>query len=64
MEPARVSPSDVHRLTQAGKAILVCAYPDRETCSKMWLPGAITRSQFQDGLPEIKKDQEIIFYCS
>jgi hypothetical protein len=51
-------------MAQEGKTILVCAYPDRETCSKMWLPGAITRAQFQDGLPEIKKDQEIIFYCS
>jgi len=64
MEPTRVSPSDVYRQVKEGKAILVCAYPDKETCSKMWLPGAITRTQFQDGLSEFKKKQEIIFYCS
>jgi hypothetical protein len=64
MDPTRVSPSDVYQQVKAGKAILVCAYPDKETCSKMWLPGAITRTQFQDRLWEVKKEQEIIFYCS
>jgi hypothetical protein len=63
MEPIRISPAEVYRLAQEGNAILVCAYPDKETCSKMWLRGAITRTEFQDRLSEINKEQEIIFYC-
>jgi len=64
MEPTRISPMEVYPRVKEGKAILVCAYPDKETCSKMMLPGAITRTQFQDSLSEIKKEQEIIFYCA
>jgi hypothetical protein len=64
MEPIRISPLEVYRLAKDGNAILVCAYPDEETCSKMWLRGAITRTEFQARLLEIKKDQEIIFYCA
>ncbi|MBI5579044.1 MAG: ArsR family transcriptional regulator [Deltaproteobacteria bacterium] len=64
MEPIRISPEEVNRRTKDGGAILVCAYPDEETCSKMWLPGAITRTEFQDRLSELKKGQEIIFYCT
>jgi hypothetical protein len=64
MEPIRISPSEVYRLAKDGNAILVCAYPDEETCSKMWLRGAMTRTEFQARLFEIKKEQEIIFYCA
>jgi len=64
MEPIRISSSEVYRLANDGNAILVCAYPDEETCSKMWLRGAITRTQFQDRLSEFKKGKEIIFYCA
>jgi rhodanese-related sulfurtransferase len=64
MEPFRISPSEAYRLAKDGNAILVCAYPDEETCSKMCLRGAITRTEFQDRLPDFKKGQEIIFYCA
>jgi hypothetical protein len=64
MEPIRISPSEVYRLAKDGNAILVCAYPDVETCSKMWLRGAMTRTKFQTRLSEFKKDQKIIFYCA
>ena len=64
MEPIRISPSEAYRRAKDGIAILVCAYPDEETCSKMWLRGAITRTEFQDRLPDFKKGQEIIFYCA
>ena len=64
MEPIRISPSEVYRLAKEGNTILVCAYPDEETCSKMRLPGAITRTEFQARLSEVKKKQEIIFYCA
>jgi hypothetical protein len=64
MEPTRTSPTEALERVRLGKALLVCAYPDKETCSKMWLKGAITRTEFQAKLPELKKDQEIIFYCA
>jgi len=64
MEPIRITPSKAYRLSKERHAILVCAYPDIETCSKMWLPGAITRTEFQARLQEVKKEQEIIFYCT
>jgi hypothetical protein len=64
MEPNRLSPTEAFGRVEQGKAILVCAYPDRETCGKMWLKGAITRTEFQAKAPELKKDQEIIFYCA
>lgn len=63
MEPIRISPEEAHERSQEG-ALLVCAYPDTETCSKMWLTGAITRTELQSRLPELKKEQEIIFYCA
>ena len=64
MEPFRISPSEAYQLAKDVNTIVVCAYPDEETCSKMWLRGAITRTGFQDGLLEIRKGQEIIFYCA
>ena len=64
MEPVRISPEEANRRTKDGGAILVCAYPDEETCNKMRLRGAITRTEFQDRLLEVKKEQEIIFYCA
>jgi rhodanese-related sulfurtransferase len=64
MEPIRISPSEVLKQVKAAKTLLVCAYPDEATCSKMKLPGAISRTELQALMPEVKKDQEIIFYCA
>jgi hypothetical protein len=64
MEPTRISPTEALGRIRLGQALMVCAYPDMETCSKMWLKDAITRTEFQARLPQLKKDQEIIFYCA
>jgi len=64
MEPISTSPRDAYERIAAGKALLVCAYPDADTCSKMQLQNAITRSELQARLPELRKDQEIILYCA
>jgi hypothetical protein len=64
MEPIRISPSEVLKQVKAAKTLLVCAYPDEATCSKMKLPGAISRTELQALRPEVKKDREIIFYCA
>lgn len=64
MEAIRTPAAEVYRLVRAGNALLVCAYPDEGTCSKMKLEGSISRTDFESRLPGIKKDQEIIFYCA
>ena len=61
-EPARISPAEAYQKVKAGSALLVCAYPDDATFRKMQLEGAISFKQFESRLPDLKKDQEIIFY--
>jgi hypothetical protein len=60
----RISPQDAHRQVTAGQAILVCAYEDETKCSTMMLQGAISLKEFESRLPNIKKDQPIVFYCA
>jgi len=60
----RISPSEAHRRIDAGKAILVCAYDSDEKCEAMHLEGMETLHHFQDRLPTIPKEQEVIFYCA
>ncbi len=64
MEPNRLTAAEVCARVNAGSAQLVCAYPDRETCSKMQIPGAVTRTELQSLLPDLPKDRELIFYCA
>jgi hypothetical protein len=61
-EPARISPAEAYQKVKAGSALLVCAYPDDATFKKMQMEGAISFKQFESRLPDLKKDQEIIFY--
>jgi len=60
----RISPQDTYRQVSSGQAILVCAYADEERCNTMMLQGAISLKEFESRLPNIKKDQPIIFYCA
>jgi hypothetical protein len=48
----------------SGKALLVCAYEADEKFQSMPLEGAESLHQFRQRLPDISKDQEIIFYCA
>jgi hypothetical protein len=64
MEPNRITVAEACARVKAGHAQLVCAYPDRETCSKMRLPGAVTRTELQSRFPQLPKEREIIFYCA
>ena len=63
MEPERISPVEVYSLVQSGKSLLVCAYPDEAKCATMRLEGAISRTQFESRLPQITKEQGIVFFC-
>lgn len=64
IDARRISPQDTHRQVTAGQAILVCAYEDETTCSTMMLQGAISLKEFESRLPNLTKDQPIIFYCA
>ena len=60
----RISPQDTYRQVSSGQTILVCAYEDEKTCNTMMLQGAISLKEFESRLPNLKKDQPIIFYCA
>ncbi len=60
----RVSPQYAHQELVSGRALLVCAYPDVEVCEKVMIRGAIPLKDLEARLPQIRKDQEIIFYCA
>ena len=63
-EMARIAPAEARRAVTAGKALFVCAYESEETCSSMLLENGMTLGQFQEQLPRLDKDQEIVFYCA
>ena len=46
------------------EALLVCAYDDREKCSRMQLEGATGLDELTARLPALDHDQEIVFYCA
>lgn len=63
-EVTRVTPEEARRKMDAGQAILVCGYESDEKFHSMHLEGAESLSRFQARLPDIPKEQEIIFYCA
>ncbi|MGK2945805.1 MAG: rhodanese-like domain-containing protein [Desulfuromonadales bacterium] len=60
----RIKPEEARRRMDSGKALLVCAYEADEKFQSMPLEGAESLHQFRQRLPNISKDQEIIFYCA
>lgn len=59
----KISVQDAYEKVKSGKALLVCAYEKEQACSDIMLEGAITLKAFEEKLPELKRDQPIIFYC-
>jgi hypothetical protein len=55
---------EAHERVVSGKALLVCAYRDRDACRKVQLEGSISLVEFESRLSGLPKDQEIIFYCA
>jgi hypothetical protein len=45
-----------------GRTLLVCAYDDEDRFRHIRLEGAISFREFQERLPSLDKDQEIVFY--
>jgi hypothetical protein len=61
-EPKRITPEEVRRKLETGKALLVCAYDDESKFRMMQLQGAISFNEFKSKIPSLPKDQEIVFY--
>ena len=59
----RLDPNAARREVSGGRALLVCAYDDRQRCRSMMLDGAIDMDELQGRLPTMPKDQPMIFYC-
>ena len=63
MENESVSAPEVREKMIKKSALLVCAYDD-EKFKAFPLEGAISLNEFKSKTGELKKDQEIIFYCA
>lgn len=64
MDTPRITPEEARTKVQHGDALLVCAYDDQEKCRDLHLEGAIDMQELQEKLPDLDKEQEIIFYCA
>jgi len=63
-EAPRISVEEAHRKTNAGEALLICAYEDESRCEPIHLEGSITMSDLNQRLPRLPKEQQLIFYCA
>lgn len=62
--PKGVDPTQARDKVQNGRAILVCAEVDEQSCMRVLLDGSITLSQLLATLERRRRDEEIIFYCA
>lgn len=62
--PIRISAELAREKSMSGEALLVCAYEEADQFEKYHLEGAMTWQMFESRLPELPKDQPIIFYCA
>ena len=58
----RISPQEARQGLESGRLLLVCAYEDESRFRRIQLEGAISFQEFQSRLPNLAKDQEIVFY--
>jgi hypothetical protein len=63
-EVSRISVQEARREVASGQALLVCAYEQDEKCSQVALDGSLTLTQFQERLPSLPREQEVIFFCA
>jgi hypothetical protein len=60
----RIGVQDARRMTEAGQALLVCAYADEAKCRMVNLAGSVSLTNFESRVGSLPKSQEIIFYCA
>ena len=58
----RISAVEAREKTNSKEALLVCIYDDAKFNDFAHLEGAIPLSEFEKYLPDMDKDQEVIFY--
>lgn len=63
-EVSRISVQDARHAVTSRNALLVCAYEQEEKCNQVALEGSISLTQFQQRLPSLPKEQELIFFCA
>jgi hypothetical protein len=63
-EVSRISVQEAREEVTSGRAMLVCAYEEEEKCNQVALEGSISLTQFQQRLPSLPREQEIIFFCA
>jgi hypothetical protein len=63
-EVSRINVQDARLAVTSRNALLVCAYEQAEKCNQIPLEGSISLSRFQERLPSLPKDQELIFFCA
>jgi len=61
-EAIRIGPEEARQKVAAGRALLICAYPDDAKFARYHLEGAISFSSFKSKVGTLPKDQELIFY--
>ncbi|MCF8039256.1 MAG: hypothetical protein K9K79_08055 [Desulfohalobiaceae bacterium] len=59
----RIAPEAARAKLESGQALMVCSYNDAR-CRNMLIEGALLKSEFEEKLASLDKDQEIIFYCA
>ena len=55
----KLSPKEVREHTVP---LLVCAYEDEGKCKRIQIDGALSLKEFQARLPDIPKNERIVFY--
>jgi hypothetical protein len=60
----RIGPEDARERVRSGQALLVCAYENDATCSRMRLDGAISLRELEARAATLARDRELIFYCA
>lgn len=55
----KLSPEEVRGHTAP---LLVCAYADESKCEDIHIEGALSLKEFEARLPDVPKDERIIFY--
>lgn len=63
-EVSRIGVEEARQQVESGRALLVCAYEQDEKCSQMALEGSIPLSRFEERVPTLPKEQEVIFFCA
>jgi hypothetical protein len=60
----RVAVDEARREVESGRALLVCAYDDKEQCRKLRLENAVSLHDLQRRVESVPRNQTLIFYCA